>query len=113
MDFIEFYNSSDTAIDFGGYVIKDDKGADDESYTVPAGTVIPAGGFLTYDVCKKNAEGPSFGLGKSGDWVFVYDPAGVLVAELEIPAFADDGGDVVRAHARRRRCVAEDGAYQE
>ena len=76
VDFIEFYNSSDTAIDFGGYVIKDDKGADDESYTVPAGTVIPAGGFLTYDVCKKNAEGPSFGLGKSGDWVFVYDPSG-------------------------------------
>lgn len=106
VDFIEFYNSSDTAIDFGGYVIKDDKGADDESYTVPAGTVIPAGGFLTYDVCKKNAERPSFGLGKSGDWVFVYDPAGVLVAELEIPAFADDevmsygrmpdGGDVLR-----------------
>ncbi|HLR47390.1 MAG TPA: lamin tail domain-containing protein, partial [Deinococcales bacterium] len=90
VDFIEFYNSGDAAIDFGGYVIKDDKGADDESYTVPAGTMIPAGGFFTCNVYKDNPEGPSFGLGKGGDWVFVYNPAGELVAELEVPAFADD-----------------------
>ena len=105
MDFIELYNGGEADADIGGFVLQDDKGAAEE-FVIPAGTVIPAGGFLTYDVCKKNAEGPSFGLGKSGDWVFVYDPAGVLVAELEIPAFADDevmsygrmpdGGDVLR-----------------
>lgn len=90
VDFIEFYNSADSDIDFGGYVIKDDKGADDESFTVPDGTVIPSKGFLTYDVVKNDPSGPSFGLGKSGDWVFVYAPDGTLVAELEIPAFEDD-----------------------
>ena len=46
-----------------------------------------------------------FGLGKGGDWVFLYDASGRLIAEIEAPAFEDsevysvgrrtDGGDEI------------------
>ena len=89
-DFIELYNSSDQAIDLSGFSINDDALDPEKKYTFPEGSSIAAKGFLTLDVYKKNPNGPVFGLGKGGDWVFVYDKSGTLVAEIEAPAFEDD-----------------------
>lgn len=89
-DFIELYNSSNQAIDLSGFSINDDALDPEKKYTFPSGSSIPAKGFLTLDVYKKNPNGPVFGLGKGGDWVFVYNKEGVLIAEIETPAFEDD-----------------------
>ena len=89
-DFIELYNATDEDIDLGGFSLYDDKREEEDKYTFPAGTVIPARSFLTLDVYKKNTEGPAFGLGKGGDAVFLYNAEGVLVDELETGDFEDN-----------------------
>lgn len=89
-DFIELYNSSATEIQLEGYRMNDDAQDPEKEYVFPAGSVVPAHGFLTLDAIKKNPNGPVFGLGKGGDWVFIYNPQGNLIAEIETPAFADD-----------------------
>lgn len=88
-DFVELYNDSDKTIDLSGFSMNDDALNPDKKYTFPAGTSIPAKGFLTFEVFKKNLNGPVFGLGKGGDWVFLYDKKGVLISEMEAPAFED------------------------
>lgn len=89
-DFIELYNANDTPLDISGWEIYDDKGED--VYVIPEGTVVPAKGFLTYDVYKENPDGPSFGLGVGGDWVFVYKSGkSELVDSVEVPGFPKDG----------------------
>ncbi len=93
VDFIELYNANDTDMDISGYEIYDDTQADDKKYVVPAGTVVPAKGFLTYDVYKENPAGPAFGLGAGGDWVFIFKPGkSELVDQIEVPAFGKDSG---------------------
>ena len=93
VDFIELYNATDADIDISGFEIYDDTQADDKKYVVPAGTVVPAKGFLTYDVYKENPAGPAFGLGASGDWVFIFKPGkSELVDQIEVPAFGKDSG---------------------
>lgn len=89
-DFIELYNATDGDIDVSGFSLYDDKREEEDKYTIPAGTVIPARGFLTLDVYKKNPDGPAFGLGKGGDAVFLYNAEGVLVDELETGDFEDN-----------------------
>ena len=93
VDFIELYNATDADMDISGYEIYDDTQADDKKYVVPAGTVVPAKGFLTYDVYKENPAGPAFGLGAGGDWVFIFKPGkSELVDQIEVPAFGKDSG---------------------
>ena len=93
IDFIELYNATDTDMDISGYEIYDDTQADDKKYVVPSGTIVPAKGFLTYDVYKENPAGPAFGLGAGGDWVFIFKPGkSELVDQIEIPAFGKDSG---------------------
>ena len=89
-DFIELYNATDEDINLAGFSLYDDKREEEDKYTFPAGTVIPARSFLTLDVYKKNTEGPAFGLGKGGDAVFLYNAEGVLVDELETGDFEDN-----------------------
>ena len=93
VDFIEIYNSTDQPMDISGFEVYDDTETDEKKYVVPEGTVIPAKGFLTWDVYKENLNGPAFGLGAGGDWVFIYKPGkSELVDKIEIPAFAKDSG---------------------
>ena len=46
-DWIELHNRTDTAIDIGGWFLSD-SATDLAKYRIPVGTIIPAGGFLTY-----------------------------------------------------------------
>ena len=109
-DFIELYNASDIDIDLSGYKMNDDAKKEAKEFTFPDGSIVPAKSFLVFDVYKEK-DGPQpenvpvFGLGKSGDWVFIWDTEGVLLTEIEIPAVEDeqiesvgrktDGGDEV------------------
>lgn len=93
-DFIEFYNSTNAPINISGWEIYDDTADDSKKYVVPTGTIIPAKGYLVSDVFKDNPNGPQFGLGVGGDWVFIYNKPGRqeadLVDKMEIPGLAKD-----------------------
>lgn len=91
VDWIELHNSSNVDIDLTGYKLEEDSGDPSKAYIIPAGFVVQAKGFKVFDVNKNNtpAQGPSFGLGKSGDWVFLTDPSGKLISEIIVPSFED------------------------
>ena len=48
LDSIELFNTTDTAVDVGGWYLSDE-GGDLLKYQIPAGTVIAAGGYLVFD----------------------------------------------------------------
>lgn len=98
LDFIELYNGTDADVDLSGWEMYDDKGED--KFAIPAGTIIPAGGFVVFQAYDKKSgvdnDGTffEFGLGKSGDWVFLYKPGKTeLVDRVEIPGLADEDED--------------------
>ncbi|MFJ3385566.1 MULTISPECIES: lamin tail domain-containing protein [unclassified Curtobacterium] len=70
-DWVELVNTGSTAVDLGGYVVKDSE--DDHAYSIPAGTTVGAGGFSVVDEAALG-----FGLGKA-DSVRLYDPNGTEV----------------------------------
>lgn len=93
LDFIELYNSNATALDISGWEIYDDTDDDSKKYVIPQGTIVPAKGFLVYDVFKDNTSGPSFGLGVGGDWVYIYKSGkSELVDVVEILGFGKESG---------------------
>lgn len=75
-DWIELANPTDGELDISGIVIKDDD--DNHAYTIPDGTVIPAGGFIVFDETEFG-----FGLGK-GDQVRLFEN-GILIASTTWP----------------------------
>ncbi|HCU78729.1 MAG TPA: cell wall protein, partial [Microbacterium sp.] len=82
-DWVELVNTSDTDVDLGGWILKDDK--DDHALTIPAGTTIAAGG---YTVIYTDLPGDGFGLG-NGDAARLFLPDGVtLVDSHSYPAHA-------------------------
>jgi len=88
-DFIELYNSTDKDFDLSGFSMLDDKMEEGDRFTFKSGTVIKAKSFLTVNVEKNNTDGPSFGLGKGGDKVFLFDKDKKTVDEVVTPKFAD------------------------
>ncbi len=86
-EFIELYNRSSSAIDASDWIIKDDN--DFNSYTIPFGTEIAAGGYLVIAANPDTIEsfygitgvlGPiGFQLNNTGDAVRVYDDEGTLM----------------------------------
>ena len=82
-DFIELYNATDEAINLGGYSLMDEDLDEEKKYTVPANVVIPAHGYFTVDAGVDDGTGASFGLGKKGDAVYLFDADGNQVDVLE------------------------------
>ena len=72
-DWIELYNTANVPLSLAGYIIKDND--DSHSYTFPAGTTIPAGGF--YAVEEANL---GFGLG-AADAARFYTPDGSFLID--------------------------------
>ncbi len=70
-DWVELYNAGVAPANIGGLVFKDND--DTHSYTIPAGTTIPAGGYFLLEEAAFN-----FGLG-SADSARLFDPAGAVV----------------------------------
>jgi hypothetical protein len=83
-DWIELYNTTDEAIDLGGWFLSDD--ADDRMrYEIASGTVLGAGGYLVFeaDATFDNADDPGcrvpFGLSRNGETLYLHSGAdGVL-----------------------------------
>lgn len=87
-DWIEVTNTGTAPVDLGGWTLRDDD--DTHAFVVPAGTVVPAGGYAV--LCRDpeafqavHSGGPdcvgpwTFGLSSGGDAVRLFDGGGVLV----------------------------------
>ncbi len=72
-DWVEFHNSSGTSVDLTGYVFRDND--DTRGYALPAGTVIPANGFLVLDEAQFG-----FGLG-AADAARLFAPGGTQLID--------------------------------
>ncbi|MCZ4500245.1 MAG: cell wall protein [Marmoricola sp.] len=70
-DWVELKNISGADVAIGGWVFKDN--VDTDVYTIPAGTVVPAGGYRVLDIADFG-----FGLG-AGDAARLYDAAGLPI----------------------------------
>lgn len=70
-EWVEFYNSTDQAVDLSGYTIDDIADGGTKPYTIPEGTRIEAGGFYTIEF------GSMFN--NTGDDVRLFDQNGTLV----------------------------------
>ena len=92
-DWIELHNTTDQAIDIGGWFLSDD--ADELTrYEIAAGTSIPAGGYLVFfeDLHFGNANDPGcyapFALSRSGETVYLHSGAdGVVTGYSEEEKF--------------------------
>jgi len=70
-DWLELFNTGTTPIPLGGYQVRDND--DTHRYTIPAGTTIPAGGFLVI-----NESVLGYGLG-TADQARLFSPGGALL----------------------------------
>ena len=75
VDWIELHNPTGAQIDIGYHALRDNK--DRDTYIVPAGTMIPAGGFWVVEQDDSGTNGFTFGLG-SADAVRLYDSVNEL-----------------------------------
>lgn len=82
-DFIELYNPTDKDIDLEGFSLNDEDKEEDKKYVFPAGTVILARSFFTVDAGVDDGSGASFGLGRKGDAVYLYDKDGNQIDAIE------------------------------
>ncbi|MDP6824476.1 MAG: CotH kinase family protein [Dehalococcoidia bacterium] len=91
-DWVEFHNPGDQDLDLGGWVFKDEN--DSHSANIPAGTVLPAGGFLVlcedlddFEVLFPNVlnviGGMDFGLSNGGELLRLFDDSDALVDSVE------------------------------
>jgi len=93
-DFVELYNVGPDTADLTGYSLSDD--ADDpEKWLFPAGTAIPAGGYLLVFCDDANLAGQdlhtSFGLSASGEDVVLYDTvAETVIDQTTFPSLPTD-----------------------
>ncbi|HWB21689.1 MAG TPA: lamin tail domain-containing protein [Gaiellaceae bacterium] len=91
-DFIELTNTGAQDETLTGWSLKDD--TDSHNYPIDDGTVIPAGGYVAFNVDDSTHAG-SFGIGKGGDAARVYDGS-TLVDQFWFTAAAGDGNDFDR-----------------
>lgn len=73
-DWVEVYNPTEEALDLSGFFLSDDADHLDR-YTLPPGSIVAAGGFLTL-----SADDFDFGLSSMGEAVFLTEPNREFVA---------------------------------
>lgn len=74
LDFVEIFNYSEAAVDASGCILTDDRVLD--KYVIPAGTMIPARGYLALD---QTALG--FALNSGGEMILLKTPDGSRVID--------------------------------
>jgi hypothetical protein len=110
-DWVELHNRTVTPVDLGGWTFRDSN--PDHSYTIPAGTLLPGGGYLV--LCSNTevfsdfhpAAGPTLGdlgfsLDGGGETIGIFDPTARLVDVVGYDDFAPwppeaDGGGATLA----------------
>ena len=91
-DFVEFYNPSGTDVDLGGHFLSDNP-ANLDKFEIPAGTVVPAGGYLMV-MC--SAEGELLTNLYVGG--FLNTNFKVNQCQGEAIVFSDPGGNVLESY---------------
>ncbi|MFC2131720.1 lamin tail domain-containing protein, partial [Bacteroidota bacterium] len=84
-DWIELYNNSDEEIDISGFYITDEPYGYPSQWRIPAGTIIPANGFLIIWCDSDPKDGPyhtNFKLSKDGDSVAIYAQDGKTIIDM-------------------------------
>ncbi|MGK2875455.1 MAG: lamin tail domain-containing protein [Nocardioides sp.] len=84
-DWIELVNTGSAPIDLTGWYLKDNN--DTNHFSIDAGTVIEAGGFMAFDVEGDSVAPAHFGLGGS-DYARVFNPDGVQIDAINWTAHA-------------------------
>ena len=84
-DWIELYNTTNQPVNVGGWFLSDD--VDDlMKYEIPAGTIIPAGGYVVFDENRHfgNAKAAGcrvpFGLSRNGETVYLHSGSGGVLS---------------------------------
>jgi hypothetical protein len=100
-DWIEFYNSTSSAVSLAGFKVYDDAA---DKYTIPSGS-IPANGYFILNCDGSGLNGnASFRLSSTGETISLEDASGTLVDRVSFPAIDNgstyarfpDGGDAWR-----------------
>ncbi len=92
-DWVELYNPGTAAIDISGYKMYDPDGntGAKEKFVIPAGTVIPAGGYLALDCDGSGTNlNPNFKFSAGGEEVWIENTTGTIVDHLVFPALGAD-----------------------
>ncbi len=88
VDWIELYNKTNEAIDLGGYKLNDAETVDG-GWTIPAGTMIPASGYIVFE---EDIDWDFGGVSSGGEWVSFADAAGVLLDKELVPSMSANAG---------------------
>ena len=92
-DWVELYNSSGSSVDIGGWGITD-KADKPYRFTLPSGTVIPAGGrkiiFFDATAGETDTSIAPFGLSNSGETLTLTDASGNIASQITFEALASD-----------------------
>jgi|GEM_PF-1581484 len=93
-DWIELFNKGNQAADMGGWSLSDDP-LKPEKWKFPAGTTLPAGGYLIV-WCDENGMQPglhaNFKLSGSGETIWLRNPAGTVIQEIVFGQQTTDKG---------------------
>ncbi|MDX1950735.1 MAG: lamin tail domain-containing protein [Verrucomicrobiota bacterium] len=79
VDFIELYNYGASSVNLAGCILSDD--TELPRFVIPAGTVIPAGGFLAFTETELG-----FALSSAGETIFFKDPQSRVIEALNFGA---------------------------
>jgi hypothetical protein len=82
-DWIELHNTTGVSIDIGGWFLSDSPG-DLRKFTIPAGTQIPANGYIVFN--EYNHFGSFFALSERGEAVYLSSGNG---GDLAVPAYRE------------------------
>ncbi len=74
-DYIELRNRTGTAVDASGWWLSDDRGVH-QKYSLPAGSVVPANGYLTFYESAFNTGINAFSLSSTGDEIILSATSG-------------------------------------
>jgi hypothetical protein len=91
-DWIELYNKGTVAAAIGGYYLTDNA-ANLDKWKIPAGTTIPAGGYLMLWADEDSSQGSNhmnFKLSASGEFVYLLDASGALVDSVSFGTLPTD-----------------------
>lgn len=96
-DWFEIYNASEIDVDINGYMVYDDKINKSLNTASPLSKrvlsnipVIPAKGYVVITT-ENNGEAVTFGLSTSGDAVYLEDPSGVKVSDIDFTSISLTG----------------------
>lgn len=95
-DWVELFNRTGSPISLGDSWYLSDTGDNLRRWRIPAGTVLPAGGFLVFDEVSgfNNPRGTGFSINKAGESVFLsHFPAGTPGRVVDVVAFKSQEND--------------------